>query len=194
MISMVFRLSDAGAAEMDQSRRDAMEEFLRSRELRALRMAEIATRNRDEALDLVQDAMFRLARKYGHKPEAEWAPLFQRILQTRILDWHRKNTLQRRWFMSTPPDTEESPDVHFGALGDARMEPDRAVSIAEQQDRMIAVLSDLPLRQQQAFLLRSWEGLSTRETADAMGCSEGSVKTHFHRASSQLKQVLGEFA
>lgn len=192
MISMVYRLSGADVNEMSQSRRDAMEEFLRSRELRALRMAEIATRNRDDAMDLVQDAMFRLARKYGHKPEAEWAPLFQRILQTRILDWHRRNTLQRRWFVSTPQEAEVAPDVHFSARGDERLEPDQALSRVEHQDRMFGALSTLPLRQQQAFLLRSWEGLSTRDTATAMGCSEGSVKTHFHRAAKALKLTLGE--
>ena len=52
-------------------------------------MAQIATGNKEEALDIVQDAMFKLVEKYASRDGEEWAPLFHRILQSRIHDWYR---------------------------------------------------------------------------------------------------------
>jgi RNA polymerase sigma-70 factor (ECF subfamily) len=168
----------------------ALDRFLAGVERRALRMAEFATGSRDEAMDIVQDAMLVLVRRYGRHDESEWGPLFHRILQTRILDWHRRNKVRHRWLAWLAPETEDSEDP-LAALPDptARRAEDelgsrRAGSALED------ALERLPLRQQQAFLLRTWEGLDVAATAAAMGCSEGSVKTHYSRAVHTLRVLL----
>jgi RNA polymerase sigma-70 factor (ECF subfamily) len=154
-------------------------------------MAEIATGSREDALDILQDAMSTLVEKYRDRTAADWGPLFRRILQSRIEDWRRRESVRRRfrvWFGSGADEHEEDP---LQAVGDAgEPGPERRV----QADRTIAVLDAairrLPLRQQQALLLRIWDGLDVGDTARAMRCSEGSVKTHYARAVAALRAQL----
>jgi len=171
---------------------DALDGFLRGVERRALRMAEFAAGNREEALDLVQDAMFGFVRNYAAQPAATWPPLFWRVLDSRLNDWHRRQRVRGRWrvWPISSGDEEEDP---IAAAPDAR-EPGPLVRLAdgEASAALEAGLRALPLRQRQAFLLRLWEGLDVADTAAAMRCSEGSVKTHLSRALSNLRRVLGE--
>jgi RNA polymerase sigma-70 factor, ECF subfamily len=171
--------------------------FLAGVERRALRRAELATRDRDEALDLVQDAMLRLARSYGSRPDSEWPALFHRILVNRIRDWQRSRKLRRRlffWAGDTHPDD---------APGDAAdpienlADPQGSDGAGELQGAQLATrleqaLLQLPARQRETFELRVWEGLSVEDTAAAMGCSAGSVKTHLSRALEALRSSTGE--
>jgi len=164
--------------------------FLASVERRALRIAQQATRDRDEALDLVQDAMLRLARRYGSRPSAEWAPLFHRILVNRIRDWQRGRKLRARLFFWERPAADDADD----AL-DRVEDPDAREGAGELQGeqslrQLEAALGRLPDRQREAFQLRVWEGLSVEQTALAMSCSAGSVKTHLFRAMQALKDEL----
>jgi RNA polymerase sigma-70 factor (ECF subfamily) len=165
--------------------------FLAAVERRALRMAEIATRNRDEALDIVQDAMFQLARSYAGQPAAEWPPLFYRILQNKIRDWQRRRKVTSRlFFWRGKPDGDDEDPLD--------LLPDPALSVPDQfaqgqaMQRLEQALRELPARQRQAFELRIWEGLSVDQTAQAMACSDGSVKTHLSRALSRLRADLSE--
>jgi RNA polymerase sigma-70 factor (ECF subfamily) len=170
-----------------------IERFLASVERRAYRMAEIATGNRDEALDIVQDAMLALVRRYGERPAAEWGPLFQRILQSRISDWRRRRTVRRRvlvWLGRGEAEEDERGDPLEALPDPAGRGPDRELERERLGERLEAVLRRLPPRQQQAFLLRAWEGLDTAAAAAAMGCSEGSVKTHYSRAVATLRGHL----
>lgn len=166
-----------------------LDDFLASVERRAFRIAEIATRDRDEALDLVQDAMMKLARHYANHPPGEWAPLFFRILQNRITDWQRRQTIKRRlmiWQPSAPEEDEPEPEPQDPAAIDMirHLEGQEALRVLE------SALRALPARQREAFELRVWEGLSVEETALAMGCGEGSVKTHLSRALTALRKRL----
>ena len=167
-----------------------MASFLASVEQKAYRMALFAVKHRDDALDIVQDAMLQLVQRYGGRPDTEWPPLFHRILQNRIMDAHRS----KRWSRMLPPWREE-PGAGAGPtdLAGPRQPPQAE---RPQQDRAMArrqtALQDLPVRQQQAYLLRHWEGLDVKETAQAMRCSEGSVKTHLSRALAALKRELAE--
>ena len=169
--------------------------FLKRVERRALRMAELATLNRDEALDLVQDAMFGFVRHYAVKPEAEWTPLFYRVLDSRLNDWHRRRQVRSRWlavFIRDPEDDEGDEVAQAPDLNDPG--PLLRLAGTEAARDLDAALQRLPLRQRQAFLLRVWEGLDVADTAQAMRCSEGSVKTHLSRALVTLRRALEDHA
>lgn len=157
-------------------------------------MAQAAVRDVDEALDIVQDAMFTLARKYANKPAAEWRPLFYRILQNRITDSHRRNTVKRKLFFASSrsrgDDQEEVIDLVENAPGPESSAPDVRAQLDGATEQLQAAVSELPRRQQQTFLLRALEGLSVADTARAMKCSEGSVKTHYSRALGRLRETL----
>jgi RNA polymerase sigma-70 factor (ECF subfamily) len=169
-----------------------MDKFLRSVQARAYRIAEIATRNTEDALDLVQDAMFKLVEKYADRPETEWTPLFYRILNSRINDLHRRNKVRNRYRSWLSPHDDEFEDPIQTAPDPRKQTLESETQTSEGMDKLQQVLKDLPPRQQQAFLLRAWEGLNVRQTAAVMECAEGSVKTHYSRAIHSLREQLGD--
>jgi RNA polymerase sigma-70 factor (ECF subfamily) len=178
---------------LDQTRE--LDKFLADIERRAFRMAQVALRDPDDALDAVQDAMLKLARNYASKPSAEWRPLFYRILENGIRDLQRRRAVRKRLMVWLPgpkedPDNEaQDPMENVAASGpDA---PERLMQ-AEAIEKLESSLRELPARQREAFMLRNFEGLDVAGTAAAMGCSEGSVKTHYSRAVHALRARLGE--
>lgn len=169
-----------------------LDKFLQGVQARAFRIARFATGSNEDALDLVQDAMFKLVEKYSERPDGEWAPLFYRILHSRINDWHRRNAVRNRfrsWF-GRGDDAAEDP-IQTAPDPQGRS-PEMEHHTQQSMEKLQAVLGALPPRQQQAFLLRAWEGLDVRQTAIAMACAEGSVKTHYSRAIHSLRAQLGE--
>jgi len=169
----------------------ALERFLAGIEARAFRIAEIATGSREDALDLVQDAMMGLASRYADRDESEWAPLFHTILQSRIRDWYRRSRVRNRWRAWVGGGVEEEEADPVGGLPDLHGPgPAERVASGRALARLEEALRALPLRQQQAFLLRAWEELDVATTARAMRCSEGSVKTHYARALRALRTRL----
>jgi RNA polymerase sigma-70 factor, ECF subfamily len=167
-----------------------LDDFLASVEKRGFRMAEIATGNKEEALDILQDAMFKLAEKYADRDAKEWGPLFTTILQSRIKDWYRRNQVRNRfrsWFSSKGNDQE---DPIQQAQDEKARTPEQLLQSDRRVDELDLAIHALPLRQQQAFLLRIWEGYSVEETAKTMKCSAGSVKTHYSRAVHTLRDKL----
>lgn len=160
-------------------------------------MAEIATGDSDEALDIVQDAMLKLVEKYRDKPPEQWRFLFFKILQTRITDWHRRHkvrALVSRFVDTLSSRQNETNEVnHEDSFSSPNsIQPDHKLMLNRQIEALISALGQLPVRQQQAFLLRVWEGFDVRDTAKAMSCSEGSVKTHYSRAIRTLRARLGD--
>jgi len=167
--------------------------FLAGVERRAYRMARIATGNQEEALDIVQDAMLKLVEKYGDKPESELGPLFFRILQSRIRDWYRRSTVRNRFRSWLGMADEEDDEDALQLVADpAGKTPDELLALQGSMGALEDALAKLPLRQQQVFLLRAWEGLDVKQTAQVMGCAEGSVKTHYSRALATLRERLGD--
>lgn len=175
-----------------------LSDFLRSVDKRAFKRAQFATQNADAAMDIVQDAMIRLSEKYGENNPAEWPMLFQRILTNAMLDWHRRQKVRSAW-MSNMSDFQvagESED--FDLLETLELEScseqlegaDRQLERVQVLAILDAEIQKLPERQREAFLMRYWEGLDVAETAAAMGCSEGSVKTHCSRATHTLAKAL----
>ena len=173
-----------------------LDQFLKSVERRALRMAELATSSRDEALDLVQDAMFGFVRHYAAKPAADWAPLFYRVLDSRLNDWHRRRNVRSRWLaVWTRSDGDDDERDEIAQAPDVN-DPGPLLRLAgsEAGQALNTALTHLPLRQRQAFLLRVWEGFDVAATAGTMRCSEGSVKTHLSRALAALRRQLEDHA
>ncbi len=167
--------------------------FLASVELKAFRIARAALRHEDDALDAVQDAMLHLARAYAHRPPEQWKPLFYRILENRIRDMQRRRSVRNR-VMSWLPFTAD-PDGESDPVAEAvspEIPPVRRLELDESLAALERALAALPRRQQQVFLLRTLEGLDVAQTAHAMGCSQGSVKTHYFRALRALRAQLGD--
>ena len=156
-------------------------------------MAVVATGNRDDALDIVQDAMIKLVKHYADRSEEEWGPLFYRIVQTTIRDWYRRQQVRKRLlgFIGFSHDGDEGVMEDFADA--AQPAVDETVDHARAALQLDRALHRLPLRQQQVFMLRAWEGQSVADTARAMGCSEGSVKTHYSRAVHALRDLLGDY-
>ncbi len=181
--------------ETSEARSRALNQFLASVELKAYKIAQAGLRHKDDALDAVQDAMLQLARAYANRPAEEWKPLFYRILENRIRDMQRRRTVRGRVMAWMPfrrdEDDEDNDPIAQAPSHDlppvARLELDEAMTALD------AALEQLPNRQRQAFLLRNLEGLDVAQTAQSMGCSEGSVKTHYFRALQALRLKLGDF-
>lgn len=176
---------------LDQAR--ALDRFLLSVEKRAFGIARIAVRHDDDALDIVQDAMLQLARSYGQHPSEQWRPLFYRILQNRIRDCQRRRKVRARvmsWLPLWKSGDEQPPDA-CDSVPDTRPLPMQQLATDEALQALELALAALPGRQQQAFMLRIFEGMDVAQTALAMGCAEGSVKTHYSRAVHTLRERLG---
>lgn len=167
-----------------------MEAFLADIEKRAYHMAAFATGSHADALDLLQDSMIKLVTKYQEKPANEWKPLFYKILQNRIRDWHRHQKVKNVLFFWKNDDKDDWLPVQDA---DFNLDtPEKNISKTQQQQAALMNLKALSGKQQQCFLLRSWEGLSVAETSDVMGCSQGSVKTHYFRAVTKLRAMMGD--
>ena len=155
-------------------------------------MAYLAVGEREEALDIVQDAMLKLARSYGDRDEGQWRLLFYRILRNRIQDHFRQRKV-RALFGSLSGFGEQETAVEAAEPIAAREGGPLNQLVASDAMRALdEAVQGLPGRQQQVFLLRLWEGLDVAETARVMGCSQGSVKTHYSRALNKLREILGE--
>jgi RNA polymerase sigma-70 factor, ECF subfamily len=174
-----------------------LSDFLAASERRAFKQAMFAVRNEESALDIVQDSMMKLAEKYGDRPSEEWPMLFQRILQNTIRDYYRRSKVRSLWttlLSSFSPNDDEEHDpletmeVESGSYTpntpDGQLQQTQVLAIIEKE------IKALPPRQREAFLMRYWEDMDVAETASAMGCSEGSVKTHCSRANHALAAAL----
>lgn len=174
-----------------------LSDFLQSVEKRAFKRTVYAVRDEDAALDIVQDAMMKLAEKYGDRPAGEWPMLFQRILQNTIRDFYRRSKVRSLWttLLSalSPSDDEDFDPLETIDSETASNSPQNPLGQFEQSQILGIIekeIQALPARQREAFLLRYWEDMDVAETAAVMGCSEGSVKTHCSRANHTLAAAL----
>ncbi len=172
--------------------------FLAEVERRAFKQAMFALREEQGALDIVQDSMLKLAENYSARPAEEFPMLFQRILQNTIRDFYRRQKVRSLWTtllsaLVPAGDQEDADPLETRVVADESKNRGGPLELLERK-RIVAViengLQNLPPRQREAFLLRYWEELDVQETAEAMGCSEGSVKTHCSRATHALAEFL----
>lgn len=171
--------------------------FLESIEKRAFKRAAWSLRDDEAALDAVQDAMLKLSVRYAERPADEYPMLFQRILQNVILDAHRRLKVRRFWVspLSVLKGSDTDADDPFESIADVRRTAESETPHGRFEQRHVLALIEreierLPARQREAFLMRYWEEMNIAETAEAMGCSEGSVKTHCSRATQTLAAAL----
>ncbi len=175
-----------------------LNDFLASIDRRAYLRATYSTRDEDAAMDLVQEAMISLASKYADRPRNELPLLFQRILTNAILDWHRKHKVRAALFTNLSDFQSSDGGEDFDLLETLDLEQiggeleaaDTQLQRRQTLEQLEKEIARLPERQREAFLLRYWEELDVAETAQVMGCSEGSVKTHCSRAVHSLARVL----
>ncbi len=178
-----------------------LSDFLKSVEKRAFKRSAYHVRDNDAALDIVQDTMMKLAQHYGDKPIAELPMLFQRILSNNILDWFRRRKTRNALFSNLNEMEASSEDGDYdllenlsapdGEAGEQTLSAQDVTERAQIVHIIEAQIKTLPARQREAFLMRYWEDMDVAETAAAMGCSEGSVKTHCSRAVQALSKALG---
>ena len=175
-----------------------LNDFLKGVERRAFKRSVYHVREEESALDIVQDSMMKLAEHYGDKPAAELPLLFQRILANCTLDWFRRNKTRRALFSNLSDFGSDSEDGEFNLLEtlelqDESQQTESAEKTVSRQQTLLEIekeIQELPARQREAFLLRYWEEMDVAETAAAMGCSDGSVKTHCSRAVLALSKAL----
>ena len=175
-----------------------LSDFLSESERRAFKQAVFAVKDEDTALDIVQDAMLRLAEKYGDRPASELPLLFQRILQNAIRDHYRRSKVRSLWTTLLSSLTSNDKDEEYDPLEtleiDAKAYTPNTPHGELEQSQILELIENeiksLPARQREAFLMRYWEDMDVAETAAAMGCSEGSVKTHCSRATHTLANAL----
>jgi RNA polymerase sigma-70 factor (ECF subfamily) len=187
-----------GTEENPLATRKEMSDFLASVERRAFKQAVFAVHEDESALDIVQDAMMRLAEKYADKPPAELPMLFQRILQNAIRDHFRRQKVRSTWTMlldsmglgGEDGDADPLEAMEIEDLANVPASPEAQLSQSQLMASIEDAVKALPGRQREAFMLRYWEELDVSETAKVMGCSEGSVKTHCSRATHALAKVL----
>lgn len=177
---------------MDGSREpklaSTLDGFLSDVSARAFRFAELGLRHREDALDAVQDAMMKML-PYADRPAPEWTPLFWSVLRSRIVDVQRRRAFRLTWLRPAPANGDEAP-VDWADPGP---DPARSHDGREAYARLATAVRGLPARQREAFTLRVLEELDVETTARAMGCSEGSVKTHLSRAREALQKQLEDF-
>ena len=182
----------ADASVLKSTAESRLKNFMNEVTGRALVMMESATQNQHGmAMDLVQEAFISLHKSYADKSTEEWYPLFYTILNNKLQDWRRKEARRAQPFSFFRKVSLEEDDIELNDVVDeSTPNPfeliDRAVTAEEIQE----AIAQLPARQQQAFMLRAWEGFDTHTTAQIMNCTEGSVKTHYHRAIQGLRASL----
>ncbi len=175
-----------------------LSDFLKSVEKRSFKRALYHVRNEESALDIVQDSMMKLAQSYGDKPVSELPMLFQRILSNCMLDWFRRTKVRNALFSNIGDFDTPGEDGDFDlleVLSDVATTPQTesaqdATQRAQTLREIETEIQLLPLRQREAFMMRYWEEMDVTETAAAMGCTEGSVKTHCSRAVQALARAL----
>jgi len=185
-------LQSQDASILKSTAESRLKNFMQDVTGRALVMMESATqRQHGIAMDLVQEAFISLHKSYAEKSTEEWYPLFYTILNNKLQDWRRKEARRNQPFSFFKKVSLDDDEVEFDNLVDESTPSpleflDQAVTAEEIQE----AIAKLPVRQQQAFMLRAWEGFDTQTTAQIMNCTEGSVKTHYHRAIQGLRASL----
>jgi len=174
------------------SQRARIDRFLSSVQNSGYRMAQLATSNRDDALELVQESMMQLVKRYSDRPDNELKVLFYRILSSKTTDWYRKTAFRSKFHAFFSNQSYQQGDPVQQLTADYQLPASEELENTRMIENLMMALKKLSKRQHQTFLLRAWQGFNVKETATIMGCSTGSVKTHYSRALQMLRTQLGD--
>ena len=193
---LTVRVNSDTSLESNGSKKEysTIEEFLKFISPGAFSICFMSCKNRDDAHDIVQSSMCKLVEKYRNNAQSQWKPLFYTILRNKLNDFHRKRLLLGRFFVEVDNDLEQIDNQSHTSRSMVNNfsvnNPDILMDREKRISLLMSSIAALPNRQQQAFIFRYLEGYSTNQTALAMNCSEGSVKTHLSRANQKLKFLL----
>jgi RNA polymerase sigma-70 factor, ECF subfamily len=186
MLMYATYLSDTRKME---DKTEVFDRFFRANQRRAFAMIRLSVSTDADALDIIQQSMERLYVNYKLKSENELKPLFYRILNNALMDFHRKRKAASKlffWRNYEIEDSSASDEIHAADISS----PEDIISAQQSANKVIKAIRQLSIKQKQCYMLRVWESMSVKETASVMQCSEGTVKTHFHRACQLLQQSL----
>jgi len=183
--------------------RTLLNDFFTGVQSKAYHVAYGALWEREVALDVVQESMLRFVEYYRDKPEKEWPALFRTVLNSKINDQRRRrllgNTTRRLLsltglgFSRGGDDADRSEnDLPQPAHDEGSSQPEAGATDGQLKQHIETSLRKLAERQRQVFLLREQLGLSIRETAETLGCSENSIKQHHFRALRAMRKSLAE--
>ena len=193
---LTARMNSDMSPESNGSKKEysTIEEFLKFISPRAFAICFMSCKNQDDAHDIVQSSMCKLVEKYRNNAQSQWKPLFYTILRNKLNDFHRKRLLLGRFFVEVDNDLEQIDNQNHSSQSMVNnFSANNPDILMDREKRILLLMSSvaaLPNRKQQAFIFRYLEGYSTNQTALAMNCSEGSVKTHLSRANQKLKFLL----
>ncbi len=173
-----------------QNLTEQLNSFFIENEKKAFAIAMMSLKNKDDALDVVQDVMIKFVEKYKRKDSEHWCALFYRMIQNRITDFHRASTQKKKYFSFFYSDKDE--DIVQQVADENYVTALEQLDNSIQMERLQLCLNELPTRQLQAFICRIWEGLSVKQTAQSMKCSVGSVKTHLFRALKSIREQMND--
>lgn len=139
-----------------------------------LRVAFLLTSDRGEAEDLLQTALLKTSRHWGRLADREAAYAYvRRVLVTTHTSWRRRRRVHEVLIDHLPERHDREPT-------------------AIDAGRALRALEDLPPRMRAVVVLRWYEGLTEAETAVALGCSLGSVKSQASRGMARLRVLLDQ--
>ncbi len=185
-------LADKDLAQaVKQGNQPAYEELVRRYQGRVFAVAFRVTGNREDALDVAQDALLKAYLKIGTwQPTGEFLPWLLRLSTNQAIDHLRRRKRQRHERL----DEAFVPTSEGAAVEPAVMSTENHVRANEIDARVRASLPVLSKAQRSVFVLRHYEGLALAEIAETMGCTVGSVKVHLFRALKKLRVELKDLA
>jgi RNA polymerase sigma-70 factor (ECF subfamily) len=150
----------------------------------------------EDAYDLAQEAFLRAYRSVkkfrGDCSPKTW---LTRIVVNSCIDWQRRQKVRRGILVFFGKKEDDSPLLEEAAADPAwEADPTQVLEGTKMRDITMKTLADLPAKQRAAFVLRHFEGLDTKQLAEALECAEGTAKVHLFRATERLRVALAPFA
>jgi RNA polymerase sigma-70 factor, ECF subfamily len=145
------------------------------------------TNNKEDALDICQNAFIKLHKMLGKwKPKASLYTWLYRVVINMAIDLGRKKSRQKQ--VSISDMTEDGREIDI--KDEKTQDPYKRLETKELGQEISVAILGLPVRQQKAFVLKHMHGLAINEIAGIMDCSPGAVKAHIFHATRKMREKL----